>query len=420
MDFLKYEKVSLENKEYIFNEIKEFLPYYLFNDKISTSFNNIKNLFDLSDKDFYDLKIVHFFLSKEMEDFITCLPKLLRNLSHTSTSDKNIFKNNIRGKIEWNSTIKTRLSIGSMENNIFVCSTSSKIYDLEENQLLKFILKKIIFLFKKIKFARIKNIDFNEFEENDKSYNKINRFFYKCEKSINKIYFDEISDVKHIYFKHKLKCIKNRNPFYFTVYNLYKLYENLFLYNEKNTLLDLVNTRLIKVTNPDKLYEIYVFFKLVSIVPEWNINLMHKKNEYYVHGSLFDGVNITIFYQKTPEKLKDVSKYLEVLDNYKYISGNVRSPDIIIEFEKNGKFYYRIVEIKNVSESYYLHDGLYKVMGYYYDFKDILTDKYPVVLICWKGSVANEKYDIFKNDKYIILDYGTFNENLEKLIEFKE
>ena len=46
-------------------------------------------------------------------------------------------------------------------------------------------------------------------------------------------------------------------------------------------------------------------------------------------------VKITVHYQKTPEKLKEISEYLEILDNYE-IRGSTRAPDVILEFEKNG------------------------------------------------------------------------------------
>lgn len=424
MENLKnFDKISSENIDIILEEIKEFLPYYLFNDQISTEFNvNIKSLFNLDDNDLVTLKIIHFLLSDEVKDFIECLPFLTRKLAHTTYIKKNEFKNNIHGKIDWNITIKKRLSTEFYDNNLYICSTSSKYYDLEENQFLKFILKQIISLFNKIKFVKIQKIDLNKIDSNEKWFEYVNAVVKISEKYLKKIYFDEITDINNISFKHKSKCKNNRNYLYLNVLKVYNLYDGLFINYNQKILEKLIYQRLIKATNPDKVYELYIFFKLVSILPNWKIGLLHSGNSYCVTSSL-DNVDITIFYQKTPGSFKDVSNYLKILENYN-IKGNVRSPDIILKFKKNNRIFYRIIEVKNVSESSYLHDGLYKALGYYKDFEKInnlknkkFTNNFPIVLIGWAGVKINENYDIFKNDKYIILDYYSFNKNLEKLVK---
>ena len=112
---------------------------------------------------------------------------------------------------------------------------------------------------------------------------------------------------------------------------------------------------------------------------------------------------------------------MEILENYE-IKGNTRAPDVIIEFEKNGQTYYRLVEVKNSSSTNYVRASLYKVMGYYKDFKRIcavenfdFTNRYPVVLVTWGGISIKESYNPF-NDDIIILNRKEFIDSLENLI----
>ena len=83
-----------------------------------------------------------------------------------------------------------------------------------------------------------------------------------------------------------------------------------------------------------------------------------------------------------------------------------------------------MVEVKNSSSTSYVRGSLYKVMGYYKDFKRIsnlenfdLTHKYPVVLVTWGGIELKKGYNPF-NDKIIILNRKEFIDNLDKLLFF--
>ncbi|WP_042694834.1 hypothetical protein [Methanobrevibacter oralis] len=240
-------------------------------------------------------------------------------------------------------------------------------------------------------------------------------------KILNKVYFDEIETIEHIKSKHIRKCYKNRNTFYHIIANAYRLYERLFIENDLNTLKELIETRLIKVVNPDKLYEIYIFFNLFKDLKDVNYRVLHSKGDYSTNF-IIDNVKVTIHYQFTPNTLNNVSEYKKILKNYE-ITAHTRSPDIIIEFEKECKSYYRIIEVKNSSKTSYIRNSLYKVMGYYKDFEGIkntdnfgFVENFPIVLVTWGGINIKENYDPFE-DKIIILNRNEFLDNVEKLIK---
>ena len=287
-DINDHYKVTEFNIDLIYNEIEEFIHYYLFSGEVSTNFTvKVQDLFEMDDDDLRTLKTVHFLLSDEVRDLIQILPYLLRNLSHSTQKKKEEFNGIVRGRIDWNATLKTRYSKGFNDPSLFVCSPPSKFYDLEENQLLKFVLKKIISL-------KNNYLDFVDYTKNDEEnpfdvenlskeknwYEIVGNNYKMAKKTLRKVYFDDISDVKVIKAKHIRKAFKNRNVLYHRVAKAFMLYEDLFINEDIELLKELVEHRLIRATNPNKLYEIYIFYSIVKMLPSPELRLLHGGNDY--------------------------------------------------------------------------------------------------------------------------------------------
>lgn len=418
------ENLNEFNRKIILNEIREFFHIYLFKGYIVNASNfEISNLFNLENDDLNILKTVHFLLSDEVLELIEILPLLMRNLSHSTRKEIEESRGAIKGIIDWNQTIKTRISKGGSDDTLFVCQPPSKYYDLEENQLLKFLLREIVYLNHKfLDFNNLKT-DLNiEKLDNNLDWQQIIDFnMYNIKKILKKVYFDKITTIKKVSLKHLRKTYKNRNQLYHKLVKAYVLYEDLFILNKKEILKELLEKRLITTLDDNKLYELYVLFNLIKIFPESKIvKLLYSNNEYVLKAEV-GYVKITMYYQKTPEKLKQESQYLNLLENYT-INKKVKSPDIIIEFECNGTIFYRLIEIKNSSDADYIRESVYKVLGYYNDFKGKentnFVENYPVVLVMWGGITLNKNYDPF-NDEIIILNRLEFLKYLKKLIQFR-
>ena len=91
-DINDHYKVTEFNIDLIYNEIEEFIHYYLFSGEVSTNFTvKVQDLFEMDDDDLRTLKTVHFLLSDEVRDLIQILPYLLRNLSHSTQKKKEEF-----------------------------------------------------------------------------------------------------------------------------------------------------------------------------------------------------------------------------------------------------------------------------------------------------------------------------------------
>lgn len=412
-----YTELNDKNMDLLLEEIKEFLHLYFFKGSISNNPNKpIEDLFDLSKDDLDTLKAIHFLLSDEVKNLVEIMPTLMRNLSHSTRKETEEFRGQIKGRIDWNKTIKERMSQGFDDKSLFICQPPSKYYDLEENQLLKFLLNKIISLKNNfVDFIALTEFDVEKIDSSDWQ-KKVSNIYQISKKTLKKVYFNDITSIKVVKSEHLRKTYKNRNQLYHGVAKAYILYEDLFVLEDKYVLRDLVENRLIKAADPDKLYEIYVFFNLIKALPESkDLSLLYSGNDYSAKSQI-GAVGITVYYQKTPQNLREESEYLEILDNYE-INKSVKFPDVIIEFEKNNDVYYRLVEVKNSSQTEYVRESLYKVMGYYKDFErsNKYVENYPIVLVMWGGISISSDYRPFK-DKIIILNRLEFLNNVEKII----
>lgn len=180
---------TLKNHEKIFNMIDiDFFQLYLFQGDVHETHDFIENFFEIKD-DLRTLKAAHFILSPQVHSFIKYLPNLLRNLSHSTFRKDEEMKGRIRGKINWNNTIKTRLSSGYNDKTLFVCSPPNKNYNLEENQLIKFLLKEIILL--KDHYLPFANpskyeFDFERINEDTDWYAKVKNCYEVCKRTLKK------------------------------------------------------------------------------------------------------------------------------------------------------------------------------------------------------------------------------------------
>ena len=168
---------------------------------------------------------------------------------------------------------------------------------LFRSQLLKFLLKRMIFLKENyLDFVSLSNFNIEDIDSANDWYEIVSNNYKMSVKTLNKVYFDEIETIKHIKSKHIRKCYNNRNAFYHRVANAYRLYEKLFIENDLDTLKKLIETRLIKVANSNRLYEIYIFFNLFKGLKDVNYRVLHSNGNYST-SFIIDNIKVTIHYR---------------------------------------------------------------------------------------------------------------------------
>jgi hypothetical protein len=86
---------------------------------------------------------IHFVLTDEVIDFVQALPKRVRRIKTTVDKRSQILNGEVRGRIEWDKTIKERFKCNYGSSTLFVCDQTEKNYNISENIVLKRLLSVI-------------------------------------------------------------------------------------------------------------------------------------------------------------------------------------------------------------------------------------------------------------------------------------
>ena len=277
---------DLNTRQEILSEIKNYLHMYLYKEAgINEIKNSIVNLTGLQDEDISLLQKIHFLISPEVQEFLSTARKLVRNLSHSTVNNEIISRGMIKGSIDWAVTYEERSKEGFKNKSIFSCKTTNKIYDLPENQLFKFLLNKIISMTKNGSIGDLKPLELKE-SEKDYWHNVIIQARRTSLKLKKKSHMRDITDVENVTPKMVRKTFKNKNNGYKSVVKCYLLYRKIFLEDNesKDNLIELISNQVLKPLNDNKLFEIYVLFKLIDAFPEKSetyLNLLRPESFFY-------------------------------------------------------------------------------------------------------------------------------------------
>lgn len=399
-----------KDRKAVIDHIKPSLYRYFFREALHNLEVALKEL-NLSEADLNYLKTVHFLLSPQVKSLIKELPKLVRNLSHSTHKEVVEYRGIVRGRIDWNLTLKERYSQGFNDPSLFICQPTIKMYDLPENQLLKFILWKIRSLTEAIELSIPEKLI--EPEEWQSWMDKIIAQYFKIKNISKNVYFQQISTPSHIKPKMIYKAYRNRNNAYDNVAECYELYEKLFITNDQEVLRELIEKQIFEPLNNDKLFEIYVLIKLLDVLDssEGILELgLFKPGQNYTARYASGDLEICVLYQKMPFKFMEYSKNKDI---FEYYDPNVslRRPDIILKISKGNKKFYRLIEVKRTKDRNYIVDSVYKVLGYLNDFEWCFkkTNNPQGVLVIWDGANMKNMDKALEQPVFILQD-----KNMEK------
>lgn len=407
---------SDDDKNYVLGQVKDNLWRYLYSEA-SPSFkiDNLTEITGLSSEELIKLKNVHFLLSDQVGNFIDILPNFLRNLAHSTRKETIVTHGDIRGRIDWSLTYKERYGNGFNDKSLFVCRPSSKMYNLPENQLLKFMIFKIIKLCESI--TALNDISDEIIEKRARKYwlDIIYNRYQIAKKIYKSVYIDNIAYKTNIKPRMLNKAVKHRNRNYKVLAECYSLFNNIFNGDDQDIFRNLIENQILEPLNNDKLYEIYVLFELLSALDDSKLYLgLIKPDKRYVARYELDESSLFIYYQNTPEEFKNCSKYKELFKFYD-LGVSSRRPDIIIEI-KNGDYdtTFQLIEVKRSKDKGYITESVYKVLGYLNDFEECLksNENNQTILVVWDG-IKVENWNKAKEESIVILNH----ENIIKIGE---
>lgn len=409
---------STSDRNLVLKYVKPKLCRYLFKEALPNLEYHLKSLTGLSEEELHLLKTVHFLLSPAVKELLEELPHIMRNLSHSTQKEVLECKGIIRGKIDWNLTYKERFSQGYNDPSLFICKPASKMYDLPENQLLRFMLWKIRSLAESIDLQIPEELLLKEKWDNWSEI-IISRYF-EAKKYSKNIYFQNISMPRFIKPKTLQKAKTHRNKSYQKVASCYELYEDLFLIKEESTIRELIEKQILEPLNNDKLFEIYVLFNLLNVLEKRSGKLdigLLKPNLKYTAKYNENNNEMYIFYQQMPEEFGKNSKYKDIFENYN-LNVSLRRPDILLEIQNSNKSSYIIIEVKRSKNRDYIVESVYKVLGYIYDFEECFkTSKNPQGVLAVWDNIHIKSFSKAFEEPVLILKHENLEKGLVKILE---
>jgi len=302
------------------------------------------------------------------------------------------------GRIDWNLTFKERLAQG-YNPAVFVCNPPSKIYDLPENRLFKYILAEIIRLFEDTSVLRGlegKNIEENQVET---WIDKVDSIKYQVLNAYKHAHLRWIEIPDQVSIRMLRRAEEARNYDYETLVRCYELFEQIVITKDLIKLGEVVENRVLEPLNPDILFELYVLFKIMETLGGKDgigkleeLNLIRHGSVSVALYSVGDEL-VRVYYQHVPFD-REKSHYIQIFEKYPSLNVSARRPDIILEWPRENKFV--LIEVKRTIDKNYIVDSAYKVLGYLKDFEEYFpgTQRPQGLLVVWDYGKKVEKMDV--------------------------
>lgn len=384
--------VSKIKKEEMLEEIKEKLILYFKKGFINPlSFLKIP---DIKTNNIHDIIKIHFLLLNETRDYILSLEKNIKNIKNSTNIKNEEYYGKIKGRIDWNKTIESRLMNNYKNKQHFICNNVNKMYNTKEN----IVLKKLITIFNNIIYKDLGMERFNErdwYKDGEKYSNIISNIYNK------NIYIKRIN-IKGIKITDKMlqDVSKSRNTLYRDSANLLIRYKKLMSLDKKE-ISKLFSETFIDINDENKIFELYCIFKFLNNILDkenliYNIldgneeemaSLENKNYKYKIYHDSLAKDYISLYVSK--DEIENVdNEYLKnkikIMDRkasiYKVLKGTYLKihiwsgrPDMtIIRYNKLIKNVDKIIlgEIKYTNNEEYMFKGLEELLEYIYFIKD--------------------------------------------------
>lgn len=146
-------------------------------------------------------------------DFICLLPFRLRNLDPETQQQLKIFDGEVRGRVDWNQTLKQRYSDGNIQSQRFACKTRERTVHTEGNRVLIELLSRIQSIYTQDSQEILSNESdtlgwFSEWEVGGELRNLL-------EKQLNNVYLSKLNHDAVQVGERELAAVRNdRNPVY--------------------------------------------------------------------------------------------------------------------------------------------------------------------------------------------------------------
>lgn len=407
-----------------YNGVLNFVEKYLWlfvqeNSTIHKPQQIVCNLAQLNQSELRLLQLIYFLLSESIQRSVReCTPYLLRGLTQSTDRITTELKGSVRGNINWNLTLKRRLSKGLSNNTLFVTELATKTYDLPEMQALKYLITQInklcLEVLEKIPEKEKKISD----SRNKKWKEEVRCLYYLTNNFLKNTYIRNISLPTKItaLLLQRVRCA--RDSHFKNIYHGLRLHQRMFVQQEAETLRDCFAQGVLKPLNRDTLYEVYILLNTLISLEQAGWNREGLRLIGYGKGAVAryvsNNASISVYYQTLPKTIAENSLYIDLMNKYG-LDASLRRPDIFLEFYNN-TYDVKLLEVKRTNDKQYILDSFYKVLGYLKDFEKCFNSKITPsgMLVVWEGvgSISNMQENVVA-----ILNRHNFRIFIEQTIE---
>jgi hypothetical protein len=319
-----------------------------------------------------------------VQHFVQVLaPSILRSISKSTESGLESGWGRVRGRVDWQLTVAARRENGGYAGR-YVWRAPERQYDLPENRLFAFTLREVRATARRAAAGtRPSSTGVGRWRDSAA------RVALSAEINLGHVVLKNVLALSTLDSRCWQRTWNHRRHEY---RSLAAFLTWMQLAQERTSLASrqlMASTYLMPLSN-DSVFELFVLMKVLQAaeVEGWQLSQIRAIGA--LKAPVFrlsrPDATCTIFYQHTPEALKEASDYLEMFRGTG-IPTAVRRPDIVIGIHGATSEWLGLVEVKRSSSQSYISDGIYKCLGYLRDFADVVDAQEgpKAVLVAWGG-----------------------------------
>lgn len=333
---------------------------------------------------------LHFLLRPDVVEFVEKLPHRLRSIKTQTKSTRSVSRGAITGRIDWNSTVKTRYSKAPGDTSLFVCSDRYESYDVNENVVLKRLLSIIYTSLDDCERYIRNEPDWltSRWQENLELVDRMRDLFER------NVHVTRIRDpATYEPTERMLETAETaRNEVYREAARLLRVHRRSRR-GDEDAIRELLETTLITPDDEETLFELYVLFRYVEAIERYQggdttLSTIETDRQEVARIESDEGADVILYHDNSARdrKLSFVPEPIEksdakltraeqiqresrrVVEQYfKDVGFNrhTNRPDVIVlEVRHENEYKYLITEVKYSSRPETIHRGVMETLEY--------------------------------------------------------
>jgi hypothetical protein len=237
----------------------EELALYLRNGAVNTQALARSLEYDgLDIEDWERVKRMHFCLAQLVRDFIDVLPERVRRIKTEHQREHIETRGEVRGRINWGSTLRTWSETGYADQSRYTCDTPYTEYDIPENRVLKRLLWQVY----RTVTSELADVDYGWRREywSDERIQQFDRLYSQ------NVHLNRIPDGQSVAVTGQdlTTARRARLPLYTEAYELYEQFQRLQADSFDPDIVALLAETLIVPASEPRLFELFSVFQLLK------------------------------------------------------------------------------------------------------------------------------------------------------------